>query len=223
VGIDEVTERLYALPANEFVRARDEAARELRQAGRRVEAERVKELRKPTAAAAAVNRLVREHRGELEEFLAAAAALRDAQFGQKGDVRAAGAREREALELLVRAGGEQVRQSLQAAAVDKEAAQELLAGRLERELESRGFGSLLADAGSIATRSRKTPTPRMAVKRPDSRAAQAKLREAKQALAQAETDARRAEREWEKAQGQVRRARAAVEKAQAELDRVRAG
>jgi len=62
VSTDEIADRLYALPLEEFTQARNDAANDLRKAGRRDEAEEIKALRKPTAAAGAVNRLVREHR-----------------------------------------------------------------------------------------------------------------------------------------------------------------
>jgi hypothetical protein len=209
VDVAEIVEKLYGLPLEEFTRARDEAAKQLRGEGRREEAEQVKALRKPTAAAAAVNRLVREHRGEVEGFLQAAKALRDAQFGGKGDLDAATRDERDALERLVAAGGEAVRQSLLAAAVDEAAAGELLEGRLERELEPRGFGALLAGVTP-----RPAPKPaRPKVAKPDDSAARARLREAKAALAAAESEARRAQRE-------VEIARAAVETAERELERL---
>jgi hypothetical protein len=220
LSVDEISDRLYGLPAAEFVSARDAAARELRQAGLRAEAESVKELRKPTAAAAATNRLVRERRREVEAFLAAAKTWREAQVGQ-GDVRAAGARERALLEQLVDAGGEGVRQSLQAAAVDSGAAQELLAGRLERELEPRGFGTLTADLPPAAARKPRPPSAAATKKAPDGRRAREKLADAKRTLAAAEAEARRAKRQWQSAEAEVQRARKAVEKAQADLERVR--
>ncbi len=145
---DEIIDHLYGLPLAEFTQARNAAASELRKDGQREAADQVKALRKPTAAAGAVNRLVREHRGEVEQFLQAAAALRDAQFSGKGDLAAASRREREALKRLTGLGGEAVRQTLLAAAVDDEAAQQVLEARLERELEPRGFGTLLAHAPS---------------------------------------------------------------------------
>jgi hypothetical protein len=127
VATDEIIDELYGLPLSEFTQARNQAASGLRRAGRGAEADQVKALRKPSVAAAAVNRLVREHRRDVEAFLRAAATLRDAQFAGKGDLQAATKDEREALERLIRAGGEPVRQSLLAAAVDEEAARELLA------------------------------------------------------------------------------------------------
>src|SRR5438105_2846821 len=183
---NEIADRLYALPIRDFTRARNEAAAELRKAGRREEADEVKALRKPTAAAGAVNRLVREHRDEVEEYLAAATALRDAQVAGKGDVAAATKRERELLGRLVRLAGDQVRQTLQAAAVDDEAAEALRRGRLERELEPRGFGTLLAHAKPPPAK------PKSAKPKPDDRAARKRLQEANDALAAARSEERQA-------------------------------
>jgi hypothetical protein len=50
---EEIIDRLYALPLGEFTRNRNQAERELRKAGQREQAEQVRALRKPTAAAAA--------------------------------------------------------------------------------------------------------------------------------------------------------------------------
>ena len=69
-------------------------------------------------------------------------------------------REHEELERLTRIGGEAVRQTLLAAAVDDDAAQQLLEARLERELEPRGFGTLLAYAPPAAARPEETTATR---------------------------------------------------------------
>jgi len=216
---------LYALPLAEFTSARNEAERELRTAGEKDEAARVKALRKPTAAASAVNRLVHAHRAEVDAYLSAAATLRDAQFAGKGDLAAAARAEREALEGLVRLGGESVRQTLQAAAVDDNTAREVLEARLVREPEPAGFGTLLAHAEPAATaaaprgaaRQRKAKPPRR-----DDEAARKRLQEAEQALSAAATEERQAQRRWTQTQGDLEKAQAAVEKAQHELDRLRA-
>jgi hypothetical protein len=207
VSVDEIADRLYALPPEEFTEARNQAERELRKAGKKGQADRVKALRKPSAAAGAVNRLVREHRAEVDAFLAAAAGLRDAQFAGKGDIGAAAAAQREALEKLVSLGGEPVRATLQSAAVDDNTARDLLAARLVREPEPAGFGTLLAHS-EPAPRKR-APAPA----KPDDSAARAQLQEAEKALGAAEAEERQARRDLEKA-------RAAVEKAQRELDRL---
>jgi DNA-binding phage protein len=215
MATDEIADRLYALPIEEFTSARNDAAAELRKEGRREEADEVKGLRKPTAAAAAVNRLVREHRDQVEAYIAAAAALRDAQFAGKGDVAAATKLERETLDRLLRLASVDVRQTLQAAAVDDAAAEELRRGRLERELEPRGFGTLLSHARPAPAK------PKRAEPKPDDRAARAKLRQAKDALTAARSEERQARRQWDEAQGIVARAESAVEQAQRELESLR--
>ena len=214
MATDEIAHRLYALPIEEFTSARNDAAAELRNEGRRDEADEVKALRKPTAAAAAANRLVREHRDQIEAYLAAAAALRDAQFAGKGDVAAATKLERKTLERLLRLASGEVRQTLQAAAVDDAAAEELRRGRLERELEPRGFGTLLSHAKPAPAK----PRPKPAKAKRDDRAARAKLQQAKDALTAARSEERQTHRQWDEAQSIVARAESAVEKAQRELE-----
>jgi hypothetical protein len=214
VEVEEAIDRLYGLPVENFTGARNEAAARLRKAGRREDADQIKALRKPTAVAAAVNRLVREHRREVAEFLAAAGALRDAQFSGRGDLSAATQRERRALDRLVKLAGDATRQTLQAAAVDDAAAEELLRGRLERQLEPRGFGTLLVHATPQA-RPRNAAPPK-----PDDREARARVRDAKETLAAARAEERQARRRWEQTQTDLERAEGAVAKAQEELARV---
>jgi hypothetical protein len=195
--VDQIIDGLYALPPSEFTAARNEAAAGLGGDDRA----RVKALRKPTAAAAAVNRLVREHRSDVDAFLSASAALLEAQVSGKGSIEGATKQQRDALMRLVKEGGDAVRQSLLAAAVDEEAANELLAGRLERELEPRGFGTLLSHVTPSARPARAKPPKK------DDREARAKLNEAKQELAAAEAEERQAHRRWEQAQSEVEQAR----------------
>jgi hypothetical protein len=220
VTADEIIDRLYGLPAAKFTSARDEAVRALRKEGRRAEAAQVKERRKPNGAAAAVNRLVRDRRGDVERFLAAADALRQVQVRGQGDLTSATRQEREALGRLVRAGGDQVRQSLQAAAVDEEAARQLLAGRLERELEPRGFGTLFSSAPRTpAGRQTRAPAPRP--KKADDTVARARLRESERALVEAKARERDAQKSWKQAKTALARAEASVTQARAELAKLR--
>jgi hypothetical protein len=242
VSVDEITNQLYALPPEEFTQARNEAARELRKAGEPEQADHVQALRKPSAAAADLNRLVRSHRAQVEAFLEAAAKLRDAQLAGKGDLGGAAQAERLALDELVVLGGESVRTALEAAAVDDGVAHELLAAQLVRAPEPAGFGTLLAHADPTAAKTRTTkqsvgegrrekPNPSAAREeadtrrapapgRPDDRAARAGLREAKNALGAAATEERQARRRWAQTQRDLEKAQAAVEKAQRELDRL---
>jgi hypothetical protein len=219
VNVEEITDRLYALPLEEFTAARNQAERELRQAGEREQADQVKALRKPSAAAGAVNRLVHGHRAQVEAFFDAAAGLRDAQFAGKGDLGAAAQAERAALEALVNLGGEAVRPSLQAAAVDDEIARDLLAARLVREPEPAGFGTLLAHAESAKAKpgNRRTPAPA----KPDDSAARARVQEAKKLLRGAEVEERQAQQHLAQAQRELEKAQGAVEKSQRKLERLR--
>jgi hypothetical protein len=217
VGVDEIADRLYELPPEEFTQARNEAERELRGAGEREQADQVKALRKPTAAAGAVNRLVRSHRGRVEAYLEAAAELRDAQFAGKGDLAAAAQAEEKALAELVDLGGGSVRPTLQAAAVDDQIARELLAARLVREPEPAGFGTLLAHTKPAAAKA----TTKAAPARPDDKAARAGLQEARKVLASASDEERQARRRWEQTQRALDEAQAAVDKAERELSRLR--
>jgi hypothetical protein len=231
MSVDEVIDRLYGLPPEEFTQARKEAERELRKAGEREQADQVKALHKPTATAGAVNRLVRSHRPQVEAFLEAAARLRDAQVAGKGDLGAAAQAERAALDELVSLGGEPVRPTLEAAAVDDDIARDLLAARLVREPEPAGFGTLLAHANPAAAKAagtkqatsqttqagqRLTPAARKA----DDSAARARLEAAKETLTATEAEERQARRRWEQARRDLEKARAAAEKAQSELDRL---
>jgi hypothetical protein len=224
VSLDEIADRLYGLPPEEFTEARNQAERELRKAGERDEADSVKALRKPTAVAASVNQLVLGHRREVEAFLAAAAKLRDAQFAGKGDVQTAAQAQRVALDELLALAGQSVRTTLEAAAVDDEIARDLLTARLVREPEPAGFGTLLAHAEPASTRSagraksgsRRSP----AAARPDDGAARTRLQHAKKLLAAAATEERQAQRRLAQTQRELENAQAAVERAQNELDRL---
>jgi hypothetical protein len=135
--------------------------------------------------------------------------------------------QREALEKLVSLGGESVRGTLHAAAVDDNTARDLLAARLVREPEPAGFGTLLAHSDPAAATSstgataapskRRAPAPA----RVDDTAARAQLQAAQKALGAAEAEERRAQQRWAQTQRDTRKAGAAVEKAQRTLDRLR--
>jgi hypothetical protein len=124
---------------------------------------------------------------------------------------------------LIRVGGPEVRQSLQAAAVDEAAAAQLLEGRLTHELELPGFGSLFEHAKNATAKPVASATRTMAKNRakPDDRAARARLAEAKKTLAAAHSSAQQAEGQWDRARDELTRAQAEVDKAQAALDLLR--
>jgi hypothetical protein len=158
--IEPHIDRLYALPLDEFVKARDELARSLRSAGRRDDATTVKGLRKPTVGAWALNQAVRTRRDDLRELLEAGEELRAAQErllagGDRAELRKATERERKLVSRLADAavaiGGEagrsdtlepRLQATLHAAALDEGVREELAAGRLVREREPIALGAL---------------------------------------------------------------------------------
>lgn len=203
---------LYGLPLEKFTAARNALAKERPE---------VKELRKPSVAAYAVNQLARRHGRELEAFLGSAAQLREAQLGG-GDVAAATKAEREALTRLLQLAGEyapstqadRVRQTLQAAAVDEAAAEQARAGHLERELEPAGFGSLVAGTPKAKPKPRDDRAERVAK-------AQAAEREARAALKEAEAAEREAGHAWERLRDAADAARERTEEAERALREAR--
>lgn len=186
-------------------------ARELRSQGNREEAQRVAALRKPSVAAWAVNQLVRCQAKVVAELFAAGDELQRAQAelldgrGDRDELRAATARERELVEqlsttaggLLSSEGAEpsattlgRVTDTLHAAALAAEAREAVRSGCLERELRHVGLGSNAA--ASTVTPTARAATPNQAV---DQRAERERLeREQRERLASAreEADAARA-------------------------------
>lgn len=178
---------LYGLPLDRFVPERGALAKALRAEGRREEAARVGKLRKPSAAAWAVNQLVRTQGRAVADLLAAGDAVREAQsavLAGRGDARAlrdAGVRERESVAALVEvargllsADGhelsattlERVSDTLHAAALDDASREQLRDGRLERELRhiGLGLGAGVAEAPRAPSPSRAPPRKRAGAK-----------------------------------------------------------
>src|SRR3954454_3497082 len=77
-GADDRMDRLYDLPLSEFTSERNALAAELRASGDHEAAASVKALRKPSAAAWAVNQLVRAEPDLVEALLGAGGELRQA-------------------------------------------------------------------------------------------------------------------------------------------------
>lgn len=151
----EIADGLYAQPAAAFTEARDAAARACDDKGL---AARIKRLRKPSVAAAAVNLLVRREGERIDEVLTLAGALREAAEAMDGDELRALTRQRRQLthalassaRALARAEGatltnattEQVEQMLNAAMLDPVAADVLRTGLVVAAFSSTGVGSL---------------------------------------------------------------------------------
>jgi hypothetical protein len=236
------SDRLYALPLEEFVRERDALAKRLRDEGNREEADAVKRLRKPSVVAWAVNQLAHRRPDELGRFLETADRLRDAQTGRSGDFAEAAAAERDAVRKLTRTAGsllsesgrsasgatlDRVARTLHAAAADDEARAELERGVLTEEVEATGFGGLL---GALSPSARKAAAPKKAEERDDraerrkeARAALARARaharELRQDATAAEREAAQLRRAAERAERDAQQARGRAEGAEAEVER----
>jgi N-methylhydantoinase A/oxoprolinase/acetone carboxylase beta subunit len=220
---ENALDELYGLPLEEFTGARNRLAAELRSRGEREAAAWVAGLTKPSAAAWAVNQVMRTQRQDARDLLDAGGRLRKAHesiaTGGAGAARAL----REAAEAervavgrlsnaargLVNARGrglsetilERVTQTLHAIAADSEVRSLAAVGRLSREPRSTpAFGPPVTRVG------RRQPA--------SSRPSEAELRKARKRL-------ERAEREARELRGKRTRAARATADAERALERAR--
>jgi hypothetical protein len=214
--VDEVADRLYGLDPEDFVGARDQAAKDIRARGDSAAAKEVKAMRRPTMAAWAVNRLVRVDQVEVEAFLDVTTELGEAQrtamAGGKADLRGLSERRQRMMDELVKrtlaiidsAGGssgaheDDLARTFQASS-DPDLASQLRAGRLVVALRP---GSTLAGLPGWSDE-RSEPEPASVRKQ------RAKLERAERAAQDELTDAER----------DVRTAQAEVDRLQEELHR----
>jgi hypothetical protein len=161
-SVEECLDELYREHPEGFVAGRDRLAKEVRAAGDRDEADRVKKLRRPSAAAWLINRTALSSPKPLEEFAEASRRLEEAQAraldGHEEAVaewRAAAGREREASAAVVEAAAglardsghsvnaralDLARETLHAAAGDSDLRDRVMGGRLEREQSATTLG-----------------------------------------------------------------------------------
>jgi hypothetical protein len=241
----EVVDELYAAPPDEFVARRDARAKELRKSDRAA-ADAVKKLRKPSVSAAAVNRLAREARDDVEALLGAGEALRQAQFGggDRDAIQAAARDEREAVERLMGQVGklspavlEEVRETLRAAATDDEARAAIARGILTEARRPTGLGGFAvappadrdrartsAKPGSTGRKTGRKKSESDAARKSDAerkRAAAKRVKAARTALRDAEGDAKKADRAVAAAERERDIAQRAFEKAERTLEQTR--
>jgi hypothetical protein len=109
-NLDTDLDALFALPLEEFTRARNELAARLKKSDRRADADRVKALVKPSISAWAVNQLYWKHREAFNRLIAAGARFRQAQAmqlaGNEVDTQGPRDERREALSSLSRFAAE---------------------------------------------------------------------------------------------------------------------
>jgi hypothetical protein len=160
---DARLDELYRERPEGFVARRDQLVKDLRAAGDRDGADRVKKLRRPTVAAWLINRAALESPAPLAEFAEASRQLEEAQSRAlegtdegAAEWRAAAGREREVAgtivevaESVARDAGhpasqralELVGETLRAATVDPELRERVLRGRVERERSAATLGT----------------------------------------------------------------------------------
>ena len=222
--MDDEVDRLYGLPLDEFVGARDELAKQLRTDDRREEAEQVKALRKPPVAVWLVNQVARERELDVRRLLDAAEALRKAQAAGSEEFAEARRDETHALERIAGAAREIARregtgqaavdramQTVRAAAASDAGRELLRHGRLTEELSPVGFEAL-SGLVPAASRSRKKKAPPL--RRPPKQA-----RDQVERLRKAEREAERAAERAEKEAARLREAAEAAAAARARAEK----
>ena len=196
---DQRLDELYREHPEGFVAGRDQLVKDLRAAGDRDEAERVKKLRRPTVAAWLINRAALTSPAQLKEFAETSRRLEDAQARAlegkdegASEWRTAAARERETIGAVVelaasvareagRPTGERalelVDETLRAATGDPELRERVVQGRVERERSAATLGT-----PAVAPTQRRDPGE---AKRQDLRQARRELRRLEEELADA--------------------------------------
>jgi hypothetical protein len=237
-------DRPFAAPLDQFVSVRNDLARQLRDDGKRDEAERVKAMRKPTAVVWALNQLARNDRAGIRQLLKLADRLRAVQTGrsrasfqeaQRDFSTATWRLAKQATGLLSETGRrpppsmtQRLNRALMAAAASPETSNVLRAGRLTEEPETIGFGGIGEVKITPATRRRREDNERQDRERQSRVANQTAKRE----QAEAEREQRRrqreeaehenveaAQRDVRAAKGEVARLSRQLEQAQTRLDR----
>lgn len=172
MDLDEAVTELYGLAPEAFLDARRELAARAKAEKDTGLAKAVASVRKPTAAAWAVNQLVRHRPAEVERLLALADALHRAQDAMDGGALKTLGRQRTSLvDELLRATAEaaaeagaalsppvanQVRETFVAALASTSAAAAVGSGHLTRALSYAGFGDVdLAEATAAPSPSRR--------------------------------------------------------------------
>lgn len=156
IDAHEAADQLYAAAPEDFVARRNELAKQAKAAGDAEAAARIKDLRKPTAAAWLANQLSRAHADEIADLLLLGDELRAASATLDGDrLRELSPRRQDTVRDLVRQArtlaqeaGRQVSpdvaqklsETLDAAMIDPSAAAAVRAGQLTSALRHVGFG-----------------------------------------------------------------------------------
>lgn len=177
MDLDEAVNQLYSLQPEEFLDARRQLVLTTKSAGEPGLATAIGSVRKPTAAAWAINQLTRRQPEEIERLLTLAASLHEAQERVDGKALKELGRERTRLiDELVRssaqtakeAGGSlsppmanQVRETFVAALASTAATEAVASGQLTRALSYAGFGDVDLSEATAAPSPARRPALRV--------------------------------------------------------------
>jgi hypothetical protein len=177
VDLDEAVGELYGLHPDEFLPARKGLAAKAKAAKETGLAKAIESIRKPTAAAWAINQLVRARPDDMERLVELASGLHEAQEKMDGAAMKTLGRERTTLiDQLVRATAEvakegggslsmpvanQVRETFVAALATTAAADAVGSGQLTRALSYAGFGDVDLSEATAAPAPARRPALRV--------------------------------------------------------------
>lgn len=212
---------LFQLPLAEFIGARNELAKRLKQSGRANDANFVKALAKPSVSAWTVNQLYWNNSDAFDKLLAAGQRFHKAQTsGKVGDMRDSNDARREALahladlatSLLTDAGHNpsldtirRVTTTLEAISAYASLSDGPTLGRLTQDVDPPGFESLASFVpGADPKKTTAAKVRRLEeVRQAKITAAKASLEDAKKQLREAEEQFEEAKREFEKASDEL--------------------
>jgi seryl-tRNA synthetase len=205
-ALGDIATELYALPLDGFTKARNERATDARASGDRDLADSIKQLKKPSTSAWAVNMLARHRAEQVGQLLELGASLREAQSELNAEeLRELGKQRQKLIAAVVRqarnladelgdpigpAAADEVGQTLQAALADPDAADAVMAGLLAKPLAASGWGSVDVDAAVAVA----APKPKARVTSITSKQiakAKRRLKDAEEALEKHEAEAER--------------------------------
>ena len=177
LDLDGAVGELYGLPPEDFLAARRTLAAQAKADKETGLAKAIESIRKPTAAAWAINQLVRARPADIDRLVELAAGLHDAQEKMDGAAMKSLGRERTTLiDELVRATAEvardaggslsmpvanQVRETFVAALATTAAAEAVGSGQLTRALSYAGFGDVDLSEATAAPAPARRPALRV--------------------------------------------------------------
>ncbi len=235
--VAQAAQELYGLTPGEFTGERDQMVRAARADGDRELAAALKDLRRPTVAAWALNLLVRREPELVQQVLQVGESLRQAQQELQGEALRDLGRQRRGLvsalvdraaDLVEELGGtladsarQQVSDTLNAALADPQAARVLMSGAVVRPLEAGVLPTLDLDehVAPAVLRSRSSATAPRPADESDDSDSQAQLQELSAERRRLRREA--AEQEVTDAEQALEEAKASAEEAQVELERTR--